>query len=130
MNSGKEKIMESEQRECLRALYVASECVYFLSTFRTEDYESMLYPNGTFEDKQELLEYFYFMLVEKDPYYDYFIGFLEQEAEGARNFVSGITPAKSIAREQYAANLLTEIQLLSRSSFHADSIETDLAEVF
>lgn len=122
--------METEQNQCLRTLYVASECVYFMATFRTEDYENMLYPNGTFDDKQELLEYFYYMLVEKDPYYDYFMGFLEQEAEGAHNFVSGITPAISITREQYAANLLTEIQLLSRPLVNANSIETDIAEVF
>ena len=43
--------METEQREYLRTLYVAGECVYFLATFRTEDYENMLYPVGSFEDK-------------------------------------------------------------------------------
>ena len=122
--------METEQREYLRALYVAGECVYFLSAFRTEDYENMLHPNGTFENKQELIEYFYFMLIEKDPYYDYFIEFLKQEAEGAQNFVSGVTSVSYVTREQFASNLLTEIQLLSRPLFNTNSLETDLAEVF
>lgn len=122
--------METEQREYLRTVYVAGECVYFLATFRTEDYENMLYPVGGFEDKQELLDYFYYMLTDKDPYYDYFITFLAQEAIGAQRFISGIKSVTSITREQYAANLLSEIQLLSHPSFSAKDIDTDLAEIF
>jgi hypothetical protein len=113
----------------LRTLYVASQCVYFLATFRTEDYENMIYPNGSFEDKQELIDYFYSMLTEKDPYYDYFIGFLKEEAEGAESFISGIRSVNSISRNQYAANLLTEIEMLARPSISIKPY-TDMAEIF
>ena len=70
------------------------------------------------------------MLTDKDPYYDYFITFLAQEAIGAQSFISGIKSVTSITREQYAANLLSEIQLLSHTSFSAKDIDTDLAEIF
>lgn len=107
--------MQYFEKQDLRILYVASQCVFYFMTFRTENFESLVGPTCKYEDKEELIEYFYDILSDKGDDYSKLIDFLEEEVDEAQdNLICGIFSISQLTSGQYAANILIEIEVLDR----------------
>lgn len=107
--------MQHFEKQDLRILYVASQCVFYFMTFRTENFESLVGPTCKYEDKEELMEYFYDILSDKGDDYNKLIDFLAEEVDEAQdNLICGIFSISQLTSGQYAANILIEIEVLDR----------------
>ena len=123
--------MSQFEKRDLKILFVASECVFYIMTFKTENFEALVGRNRKYADKEELMEYFYTVLSEKnDEYYD-LINYLSEDVDEAQdNLICGRMNMAHIAKGQFASNILVEIELLDKKSLPPEFFDSDMADAF
>lgn len=87
--------MQAELKE-LRILHTASQFLFYLMTFRTEDFQRTMCDSGI-QSKEELLQVLCDVLVEKGEDYNALTDYLEDEANGSYSLF-GIRSTEFIQR--------------------------------
>ncbi|MCH5337998.1 MAG: hypothetical protein J1E03_04390 [Acetatifactor sp.] len=105
--------MEYFDRKELRVLYVASQCIFYLLTFKVEKYEKLILESPKYEIKEDVLNDIYKTLLEKNDDYYKLISYFEDEIGTAQDdLIFGIFSISQLTRAQFASNILIEIELL------------------
>lgn len=108
-------MLQNFRKEDLRILYVASKCIFFIMTFHTESYETLVGINRKYKDKEELLEYFYHILKDKGEDYYKLIAYLDEYVDNAQDdLLCGVFSISSVTKGQFASDILMSIELLDR----------------
>lgn len=107
--------MQNFKKQDLRILYVASQCLFFIMTFNTENFELMVGREKKYHDKEALLVYLYEIIREKDEDYRDLIFYLEEYVDDAHDTLTfGVYNIAILTKGQYAANLLLDFEVLKR----------------
>lgn len=123
--------MSQFEKRDLKLLFVASECVFYIMTFKTDNFEALVGRNHKYANKEELMEYFYDILTEKNSEYYELLDYLSDDVDEAQdNLICGTMNMGHIAKGQFAANILVEIELLDKKTLPPEFFNSDMADEF
>lgn len=103
--------------EDIRINAVASQCIQYLMIFQTEEYDQAVMGCGT-QCREELILMLHDILSNKNEDYYRLVKYLTRCACGSED-VFGVKARNHISGEQYASNLLYEIEALDRPIYIA-----------
>lgn len=94
-----------------RIYYVASKILYFLFVFKTETLDDLIYESDTCT-LEEVLEHICDTLIESGDSFDELCNFLDREADDEDSTLGIVSQRNHLARKQFAANILSDIEWL------------------
>lgn len=107
--------MQNFTKQDLKTLYLASQCLFFVITFNTDNYDLMVGHDKKYSDNVALLQYFYKIICEREEDYNDLISYFDEYVDDACDIlVLGVHSIDIVTKGQYAFNLLLDIEALRR----------------